>query len=313
MELFFSNMLSAARQVGTLFIIVAVGFLCDRLKIFTEKTAKACTNLLFYVVTPVVIVRSFMSMEFNAANMKGFLTALACGAAVHVCGIVLSLPFFNKHPDEVGSVYKFSTTFGNMGYMCLPLAQSILGPEGVFYCSAGVVAYNIFAFTYGSWLMSRKKSGYKFKLRSLVLNPGVLSVLIGVPLFIFSVRLPSVLDAATKHIENMNSPLPMLLLGTYISNADLKHMFVKREHYLILLLKQICMPLILITAYRLCGMSGALLTACGISCSAPTATNTVMFAAKYDKDTSAASEVVAFGTLLSILTMPFMIAYTMTG
>ena len=28
---------------------------------------------------------------------------------------------------------------------------------------------------------------------------------------------------------------------------------------------------------------------------------------------AAASEVVAFGTLLSILTMPFMIAYTMTG
>ena len=58
------------------------------------------------------------------------------------------------------------------------------------------------------------------------------------------------------------------------------------------------------------GITGALATTCVISASAPPANNTVMFSAKYDRDTAVASKLVAFSTLLSILTMPFMTALT---
>ena len=165
-----------------------------------------------------------------------------------------------------------------MGYMGLPLAQSVVGPMGVFYCSAGVVAYNILVFTYGSWMFLRHKEGYKFSPKSLILNPGIIAVSIGIPLFIFGIKMPSFLDSATQHIANMNTPLAMLLLGTYISNADIKTLFKQKENYLVLLLKQICMPLIMITIYRLLGFEGDLLTSIGISCCVPCATNTVMFA-----------------------------------
>ena len=55
-----------------------------------------------------------------------------------------------------------------------------------------------------------------------------------------------------------------------------------------------------------------LLTSCIISASAPTANNTVMFAAKYGRDTGLASKAVAVITFLSILTMPLMIALSQT-
>ena len=38
--MFFSNMITAAQQVFTLFLIVAVGFIADRLHVFTQETAK---------------------------------------------------------------------------------------------------------------------------------------------------------------------------------------------------------------------------------------------------------------------------------
>lgn len=310
MSLFLENMGSAATQVLTLFIIAAAGFAADKFGIYTEKTAKACTNLLFMIITPVVIIRSFISMGFSSENAKSFGIALLCAICTHLCGVLLSLPFFRKGDYDKTAVYKFACIFGNMGYMCLPLAQSVLGEIGVFYCSAGVVAYNLLAFTLGVWLMSHKDEGYKFKPRALILNPGILAVLIALPLFILSVRLPAPIDAATEHIANMNSPLAMFILGTYISNADIKTLFKQKENYIVLLLKQILMPLIMIGIYKLCGIEGALLTACGISAAAPTATNTVMFAAKYDKDSRTASKVVAFGTFMAIFTMPVMIALT---
>ena len=45
-----------------------------------------------------------------------------------------------------------------------------------------------------------------------------------------------------------------------------------------------------------------------VSVTGVTASNTVMFAAKYDRDTALASKVTAFVSVLSILTMPVMIA-----
>lgn len=309
--MFLQNMLTSGTQVLTLFLLAGVGFLADKLGFYKAQTAKATSNLIFYAVTPSVIVNSFLKMEYSAENLRYFFIAFACGLCTHFVGMALSAPFFRKLPDARRSVYKFCCIFGNMGYMCLPLAEKVVGTEGVFLCSSAVVSYQVMAFTYGVRLMTAGDGEKaKFPLRSLVLNPGVIAVAIGLPLYIFSVKLPGPLADALGGVASLNSPMAMIILGTYIANSDLKKLFTQKEHYLILLLKQICMPLIMITAYRLLGLSGTVLTACGISASAPTAANTVMFAAKYDKDTAAASQAVAFSTLMSVITMSFMIAYT---
>ncbi len=312
-SLFLQNMLTSGTQVLTLFLLAGVGFAADKLGFYTAKTAKATTNLIFYTVTPSVIINSFLKMEYSVENLRYFFIALACGMCTHFVGMALCAPFFRKLPAYRRSVYKFACIFGNMGYMCLPLAEKVVGTQGVFLCSSAVVSYNIVAFTYGIRVMSAsddQKEKPKLGLKSLILNPGVIAVLIGLPLYIFSVKLPAPLADALSGIGSLNSPLAMIILGTYIANSDFKKLFTQKEHYLILLLKQVCMPLIMITAYRLLGLSGTVLTACGISASAPTAANTVMFAAKYEKDTAAASQAVAFGTLMAVVTMPFMIAYT---
>ena len=68
--MFLSNMTMAAQQVIVLYLIVAVGFIADRLHIFGQDTAKRSNDLLFYIITPVVIVQSFMNMEFDIKTAK---------------------------------------------------------------------------------------------------------------------------------------------------------------------------------------------------------------------------------------------------
>ena len=50
--MFLKNMLLAGEQVIILYLIAAVGFVADKVGFFPEKTAKNCTDLLFYIVTP---------------------------------------------------------------------------------------------------------------------------------------------------------------------------------------------------------------------------------------------------------------------
>ena len=305
--MFLENMTTAAQQVVILYIIVAVGFVADRLHIFGESTAKRSNDLLFYIITPVVIIQSFMNMEYNVKTVKSFGIAFLCMVGTLVMGILIAMPFFRKSGKN-SVIFKYAVSYGNMGYMALPLCQSMLGSEGVFYCSAGVVAFNILSFTHGIWLMTKGENNSGFEIKRLLFNPGVLSVLIGLPFFIFSIDVPVVLDSAVTHIANLNTPLAMIFLGTYIANSDIKTMFKERNNYGVMFLKLIALPLIMLAIFRLVGLSGTILTACIISAAVPSASNTVMFSAKYGKDTGTASKLVAFCSVVSILTMPVMIA-----
>ncbi len=306
--MFIQNMSMAAQQVAILYLIVAVGFIADRIGIFKQTTAKLSNDLLFYVITPVVIVQSFLNMEFNKETISSFLLAFVCMFTTLVVGVFIVIPFFRKDKDN-SSIYKYAVSYGNMGYMALPLCQSLLGSEGVFYCSAGVVAFNILSFVHGIWLMKKgTENDEGFKIKTIVLNPGVLSVAVGLPLFISGLELPEIINGAVTHIANLNTPLAMIFLGTYIANSDLKAMFKQKQNYFVAFLKLLVLPAIMFAIFKLIGLSGTIITACMISASVPSATNTVMFAAKYGKDTGVASTVVAFCSLLSVLTIPVMIA-----
>jgi predicted permease len=111
-----------------------------------------------------------------------------------------------------------------------------------------------------------------------------------------------------SHIASLNTPLAMLMFGTYLSKTELKKMFLRKETYAVAFIKLIIVPLISLAAYKLLGMTGLLLTSLTISASAPTATSTVMFATKYGRDNGAASQTIAVVSFLSIITMPVMIA-----
>lgn len=294
-----------------LYFIVAVGFICDKVGLYTEKTARASNDLLFYIVTPCVIINSFFTTEFTPESAKSLLTALLGGVITHTVGILLTVPFFRKKDDPNNAVFKFASVYGNMGYMALPLAQAVLGDEGVFFCSAGVVVFQLFCFTHGAYVMTAGSKAEKADLKRLIINPGVIGVAVGLPFFLLRVNMPELLTRPVSLLGSLNTPLAMLMLGTYMANAGLKTIFKNKKQYLSTFIKIIAVPSIVLCIVKFTGlMSGALLTACVIQASAPSANNTVMFAAKYGKDTGTASKAVAFANFASVLTMPVMIALT---
>ena len=62
--------------------------------------------------------------------------------------------------------------------------------------------------------------------------------------------------------------------------------------------------------FKLLGVEGGMRTALTISASAPIATNTAMYAAKYDNDTKLPSELVGQTSVFSIITMPVIVAFS---
>ena len=326
MQLFFKNVGVALEQLIVLYLIVGAGVAAERLKWFREATARQCSNLLFFVITPCVIVRSFATIEYNEKNVRGFLISVGCGLLLHALGVVITEPFFRGKDNARESVLHFASMYGNCGYMALPLAQAMVGNDGVFYCSAVILTYQVYSFTHGAFTMSGGKIDFrrktldvrqetangdkvpKFKWKNLVLNAGVLSVLVGLPLFLFQIPLPELLLRPIDYVASMNTPLAMLMFGAYLSRTKFRGFLQNKKIFVAFAIKLFVLPGIVMGSLLLFGVRGALLNALLISASAPSANNTVVFAAKFGRDPGYAAQVVGLMSMISVVTMPLMIA-----
>jgi len=60
----------------------------------------------------------------------------------------------------------------------------------------------------------------------------------------------------------------------------------------------------------LCGMRGTMLIASVVCAAAPVAANTTMFASKYNQDTELSVNMVSLSTVISVVTIPVIVALT---
>ena len=114
------------------------------------------------------------------------------------------------------------------------------------------------------------------------------------------------------YIDSMQTPLAMIVFGTFLANTNLSSLFKRKKILLAALIKLLMLPAVMFLIYKAFGLGGTLMCALMISSCAPSANNTVMFSAKYGKDTSLASQTVALVSFISILTMPLIIAFVTT-
>lgn len=303
---FLSNLQIVAIQVVILYLIAGVGFIADKTKIFVREDAKRLVDLLFNLILPIAIINSFMSMERTKEHIVGLGIAIALAFLTHFFAIGVSTLTFRKRSKMEQGIYHYAITFSNAAFLALPLAQSVVGDEGVFYSSCYVAAFNVLAFTYGINQISGGKA--KINVKSLFLNPGSISVLIGVPLFLLQVQFPDFIQDTMQRVGNCNSPMAMIVFGTFLANCNFKNIFIKKEVYFVSFLRLIFIPLVMLGIFKFVGIEGSMLKALVISASAPIATNTAMYAAKYDNDTALSSELVGQTSVFSIITMPVIVA-----
>lgn len=304
--MFFDNLKTIATQVLILYLIAGIGFVTDKVGLFKKADAKRLIDLLFNVILPIAVIHTFMTMEYSKEHIKGILIAFVCAFATHLFGAGVALITFRKRSLKEQGIYHYAIILSNAAFLALPLAKSVIGNEGIFYCSVYVAVFNMVAFTLGIYEISGHEA--KIDLKKLVLNPGSISVLIGLPLYFLQLDIPHFISYPMEIVGNCNSPLAMIVFGTFLANSSFKNMFAKKEIYFVSLLRLVLIPLCMLGIFYVCGVRGSLLVAMIISASAPTATNTAMYAAKYENDTALGSEIAAQSSVLSIITMPVVVA-----
>lgn len=294
--------LSVILEVAVILLLILVGYFTVKKGMFTKESLGSITSFLLYIITPCLIVSSFLSAESGKLDGWTLLLAAVLPALSIVISIALSYLFFRKEPSGRRRVLRFSMIFCNVGFMGIPLVEGIVGSEGVLYGSFFIAVFNIFCWTYGYVMMG----GGKVRLKALLLNPGVIGIVIGLPLYLLDVPVPALIERPIELISALNTPLAMIVVGGYIAQVKLRAFVSDLAVYKMAVLRLVVAPLLYLALVWLLRPDETLLMSTVIQAATPVAANCVLFAVQYDSDAELASKSVAVSTALSVVTIPLL-------
>lgn len=302
-------------QLIQLFLIICVGYLVFKVKVFNESVNKHLNGFVIHVTLPLMIISSVLKIENHPDSSTIIL--LFCASII----FFIAMPFLAfvivkimlktmKIVKSRQGVYMFMLIFSNVGFMGMPILQAACGENGttaVFYAAVLNIFFNISAFTYGVIMIGYGETvKTTFQIKSL-LSPGILCSLLAVIIYALNIHFPSTLENVIGTIGDLTSPLAMLLVGSTLASMKISEVFNEWRVYIFSIIKQFLLPILLYPVFRICIGDDLLFNVLFIEFLMPVANIALMLATEYELDYKFVSKTIFISTVISLVTIPLVI------
>ena len=294
------NLMSIASHCSILFIVVLVGVFCRKRGFFTDEVIRGVTQLAVNITVPALTISS-MQRPFEHEVLTGVLMTMLFTTLITLASLALGLFLFRNRTSDRRAVMASITAFTTCGFMGFPIVLAF-NPDWMIYAVAFSSTNGILVWSLGTMLFAGKEN---LSFRRIVLNPNVISAMIGFIIFLFSFTLPTVVYDSLSLIGGMTTPLTMLLIGTRVCGIRLSAL-KEWDYHIAALIRLIVMPLLVYTMMRLIPLSVPVKGILFLLTAMPAGTVIAMLAEVYDSDAVFASRAIAWTTLLALVSVPMM-------
>lgn len=287
------------KQLIIMVIYCMIGYILQRRKMISQEGCSAFSTLRVYVILPCVIISSFFR-ETTAEATHQLVISFVLAIALLLLSMAMSYLFFRKKPID-----NFSSCFSQAGFTGVPLISSILGSDAIFLIAAYVSLQNILQWTYGMPLLLPKT---KTKLTTILKNPLVVSLMIGVVVYLLPIQLPGTLNSCITGITKCNTPLSMIVLGYYLAEVPFTELFRNPSIYPVSISRLVVIPaatLLVLALIPNIGMDFKLALLIAASC--PVGINVAIYAKRAGGDYHRASVCICQSAVLSLITLPLIL------
>ncbi len=290
------------QQVIIMFLLIGVGIFAFKTKMIDEHASSKVTTLLLNIIAPATILNSFF-IEYDTNKLKSLGIMFLLGFGSHLIAILISMLAIRKKNNPLYSTQRFAAIYSNCGYMALPLSTAVFGSEGVFYASAYMIVFQFLSWSHG-YLQISGKADKKAILKTFY-SPAILSVILGLIIFLARIPVPSVISQTVGYVASLNTPLAMVVIGCTLAQSPVKDAFCNRKNYFTVFLRNLLIPFVIAFVYALIpGLDENLLLVNILSSCCPTAAIIVMFAKRFDKNAAEASQILTLSNIFSIGSIP---------
>ena len=295
------------QEIIKLFVIMFMGYAVVKAGLMKASESKSVSVILVYLVNPCVIVNAFQ-VEYTPEVQKGLILAVMAAVVIHL--LYLLLTAILKHPLHLNVIERATAIYSNAGILVIPLVQVLLGQEYVIYSSAFITVQLVLLWTHCKSMLCEES---KLEWKKILLNVNIISIFVGVILFVSRVSLPSGVQSVLGMMNNLMGPLGMLLAGMVIADVSMKNVFLRKRNYLSAALRLLIYPVLSLAVMKIISLFAPgsdfkqILVTVYLASVTPACTTVTSMAQLYDKDAGYASSLYVLTTLLSIVTMPVMV------
>jgi predicted permease len=284
-----------------------MGFIIVKAKLLKAEDSKILSVIVLYLIIPCVIINAFQ-VDYTPQTVKGLLIALAGSVMTQVILlIVVSIlgRVFHLNEVEVASIY-----YSNSGNLIVPIVTFILGKEWVLYGCVFMSVQLVFIWTHCKKIISREST---YDWRKIVLNINMISIAIGIVLFLTRIHLPAIINNTLSAVGSMIGPASMIVTGMLFAGMDFKQIFANKRVYFVSFFRLIIVPVIALFLIKCSQLStfssngNKLMLIVFLAIITPSASTVTQMCQVYENDSQYASAINVVTTLLAIVTMPLMV------
>ena len=166
-----------------------------------------------------------------------------------------------------------------------------------------MTAFNIFLWTLGYSIVSRTFD-LKAIVKKIFTTPAIISVFIGLLIFIAGIPLPDIISQPISYAAAINTPLSMFITGMIIAASPIKNMFNNKLVYFAIIVRMFIIPVVCIAIFKIFNISGMVADVVTILEACPCASISSVFAVQFGYDEDVAAAMVVLTTFISIITLP---------
>lgn len=276
------------------FLLAAFGFLWVRLGF--EYRVQFVTRLAMSTAVPCLIFTALVDADVTPSALSEMtIAAFAAYGAVALIFLGFTLVFrLNRQ------TYLAPLIYGNTGNLGLPLALFAYGVDGLSLAVVVFAVTSIMAFTLGVWLVSGGGSP-----TAVFKEPLVGATLAGALFLWQGWQLPDAIFNSMKLMGQMAIPLMLMTLGVAVAR-------LKPQNYakaaVISLVKIGTCAAVGFAMSRMMGLSETASAILILQMATPVAVTSYLLAEKYGADSDAVAGLTVVSTLLSVLTLPVLLA-----
>ncbi len=297
----------ALKTVLPLFLVIIAGLVFSRTKAASTSWIDILNKYALWIGFPALVIASLMHLEINGQSYSRLI--ITNSVYIVIC-MLLAFP--------VASVFKLTNrtkrslflilSFGNVAYLGIPVLNNAFG-ETILPVAAIISAVYVFwLLTLGIILIEingEEKFESKKLLFSLLKNPLLISVFVGLIIVYFNIKLPEIAEKTILLFSNSVTAVVLFSLGIFLG----LHKTGKPKEWLTALtfslLTILVLPFIFYFAIKNTGMETLQFKASILDSAMPLGLTPYALSVQYNLEVKLVSKIVVLATMLAIFVIPF--------
>lgn len=302
------SFLHAVASVTIILLLTATGYFCAAMGWMSPQAKRFISKFTMSVAIPCMCVYGLtnnLTHELLALSLGFLLVPLLSTVGAFLLSLLVGRLL--KLPRKRLGVFMMMCSVSNAIFIGLPMCTELFGEACTPYVMLYYLVNTSFVQLVGLSLVRWAGDGGGFDKRMIkkfLTTPAVIGVLVSFVLVFTGIRLPSLVMSYCKYMNNLVTPLALLLTGYIIYEIGLKNLKLDRDLAIMLLFRFLLVPGVSFALCELFGVAGLGRSVLLVETAMPVVTQTVVAAADYGADEQFAAQGAALSTLACFVVIP---------